>query len=229
MTLVESPMDGFGGHTIPQLHEILGLTKERVRRGLRCKTPAFRLIWAGEDPDGTERARLWYTAQIAMRGGTDACREMLATRQHLQAMRLWHRCSWKAMSITLDVTVMQLEEITFGEEVDIEAYRMVAKSLESVSGRYLRNLAAQERDGARLKVKIAPPKSKTFAEISLLAMGKSIRRRRLAGWLGISFVAEQCDIAEEQLCQVEQGRAPRVLVERVDQMLARMLGETHSI
>lgn len=229
MTLAQSPMDGYAGRTVPELHEILGLNRERVRAGLRCKTPAFRLIWTGEDASGTERARTWYIAQIALRGGPDACQEMQSIRQHLQELRLWNRCSWKAMSSTLDVTVAELEDIANGVQLDLEAYRAVAKGLESVSGRDLRAIASKERQGVIRKVKLDRPKRKTFVEISLLALGKSIRRRRVAGWLGIPFVAEQCGMTEEQLCQIESGKAPKVLADQVSQMLARMLGEKESI
>ena len=55
--------------------------------------------------------------------------------------------------------------------------------------------------------------------------GRSIRQRRLAGYLSSAFVADQCGLTKEQLCEVEMGKAPQALVDQVDQMLARMLGE----
>lgn len=229
MTSAESPINGLRERTVFELHDLLGLTRERVRAALKIKTPKFELIMSGHDREGNDRARHWYIAQIVLRGGPEACTEMVSVRQHLHRVRLWHRCSWKALSILLDVTVAELDSITTGTEVEIDIYRKVAEGLVSIAGRELRKLASQETEGASLKVKKERRKPSTPEGWSLIVQGRSIRQRRIAGFLGIPFVAEHCGVTEKQLCQVEEGRAPRVLVDRVDQMLSRMLGETHWI
>lgn len=215
MSLPPLPTHGCDALTVPELHEILGLTRDSVRQSLRVRNPEFVRMCSGDDPAQLERVREWYINEITMRGGVESCRNASAIRDLLKRKRRWHMVSWKSLATMLDVRVETLDALTQGRERDISKYLKVAESI-----KHLPTLHPRSRvDG------IQGGNSRT-AEDEMTMRGRSIRRRRLAGYLSSAFVADQCGLTKEQLCEVEMGRAPQTLVDHVDGLLARMLGET---
>ena len=215
MTLPPSPIPGCDALTVPELHEILGLKRDRVRQSLRVRNPEFVRMCSGENPAQLERVLKWYMNEITMRGGIESCRQANAIRDMLKRKRRWHMVSWKSFATMLDVRVETLDALTQGRERDLARYLEVAESI-----KHLPTLHPRSRvDGIRVG------KSMT-AEDAMTMRGRSIRRRRVAGYLSSAFVSDQCGLTKEQLCEVEMGRAPQTLVDHVDGLLARMLGET---
>ena len=214
MSLPPLPTNGCDALTVLELHEIVGLNRDTVRKALRVRNPEFVWMCSGEDPDQLERVRVWYINEITMRGGVENCRKANAIRDLLKRKRRWHMVSWKSFARMLDVAVETLHAVSEGKERDITTYLKVAESM-----KHLPTLHPRSRlDGARVS------SSKTALDV-LTMRGRSIRRRRLAGYLSSAFVADQCGLTKEQLCEVEMGKASETLVNQVDRLLARMLGE----
>ena len=214
MSLPPLPTHGCDALTVQELHETLGLTRDSVRQSLRVRNPEFVRMCSGDDPAQLERVRGWYINEITMRGGVESCRKAGAIRDLLKRRRRWHMVSWKSLATLLDVRVETLAAVTIGRERDIATYLKIAESI-----KHLPTLHPRSRvDGIRVG------SSKT-AEDVMTTRGRSIRRRRLGGYLSSGFVADQCGLTKEQLCEVEMGKAPEELVNQVDGLLARMLGE----
>lgn len=214
MSLPALPTHGCDALTVQELHETLGLTRDSVRQSLRVRNPEFVRMCSGDDPAQLERVRGWYINEITMRGGVESCRKASAIRDLLKRKRRWHMVSWKTLATLLDVRVETLAAVTIGRERNIATYLQIAESI-----KHLPTLHPRSRlDGARVS------SSKTAADVMTMR-GRSIRRRRLAGYLSSAFVADQCGLTKEQLCEVEMGKAPEALVNQVDGLLARMLGE----
>ena len=214
MSLPPLPTHGCDALTVQELHETLGLTRDTVRQALRVRNPEFVWMCSGEDPAQLDRVRAWYINEITMRGGVESCRKANAIRDLLKRKRRWHMVSWKSFARMLDVGVETLNAVSQGKERDIATYLKVAESM-----KHLPTLHPRSRlDGARVS------SSKTALDV-LTMRGRSIRRRRLAGYLSSAFVADQCGLTKEQLCEVEMGKASETMVNQVDGLLARMLGE----
>ena len=214
MILPPSPTHGCDALTVQELHEILGLTRDSVRQSLRVRNPEFVRMCSGDDPAQLERVREWYINEITMRGGVESCRKASAIRDLLKRKRRWHMVSWKSLATMLDVRVETLDALSQGRERDIAMYLKVAESIKHLPTLHPRSKV----DGVR----VGNPRT---GEDEITMRGRSIRQRRLGGYLSSAFVADQCGLSKEQLCEVEMGKAPEELVDQVDQMLARMLGE----
>ena len=214
MSLPPLPTHGCDALTVQELHETLGLTRDRVRQSLRVRNPEFVRMCSGEDPAQLARVRGWYINEITMRGGVESCRKATAIRELLKRKRRWHMVSWKTLATLLDVRVETLDAVSQGRERDIATYLKVEESIKHLPTLHPRSKV----DGVRVG------NSKT-AEDVMTMRGRSIRRRRRAGYLSSGFVADQCGLTKEQLCEVEMGKAPEALVDHVDRMLARMLAE----
>ena len=214
MSLPPSPTHGCDELTVQELHEILGLTRDSVRQSLRVRNPEFVRMCSGDDPAQLERVRAWYLNEITMRGGVESCRKASAIRDLLKRRRRWHMVSWKSLATMLDVRVESLASVTIGRERDIARYLKILESIKHLPTLHPRSKV----DGVR----VGNPRT---GEDEITMRGRSIRQRRLAGYLSSAFVADQCGLTKEQLCEVEMGKAPQALVDQVDQMLARMLGE----
>lgn len=214
MSLPPLPTHGCDALTVQELHEILGLTRDSVRQSLRVRNPEFVSICSGDDPAQLERVRRWYINEITMRGGVESCRKATAIRDLLKRKRRWHMLSWKSFATMLDVRVETLDAVSQGRERDIATYLKVEESI-----KHLPTIHPRSRlDGVRVG------NLKTPAD-DITMRGRSIRRRRLGGYLSLAFVADQCGLTKEELCRVEMGKAPQALVDQVDRMLARMLAE----
>ena len=214
MSLPPLPTHGCDELTVQELHEILGLTRDSVRQSLRVRNPDFVRMCSGDDPAQLERVRGWYINEITMRGGVESCRKASAIRDLLKRKRRWHMVSWKSLATMLDVRVESLASVTIGRERDIARYLKILESIKHLPTLHPRSKV----DGVR----VGNPRT---GEDEITMRGRSIRQRRLAGYLSSAFVADQCGLTKEQLCEVEMGKAPQALVDQVDQMLARMLGE----
>ena len=214
MILPPSPTHGCDALTAQELHEILGLTRDSVCQSLRVRNPEFVRMCSGDDPAQLERVREWYINEITMRGGVESCRKASAIRDLLKRKRRWHMVSWKSLATMLDVRVESLASVTIGRERDIARYLKILESIKRLPTLHPRSKV----DGVR----VGNPRT---GEDEITMRGRSIRQRRLAGYLSSAFVADQCGLTKEQLCEVEMGKAPQALVDQVDQMLARMLGE----
>lgn len=214
MSLPPLPTHGCDALTVQELHEILGLTRDSVRQSLRVRNPEFVRMCSGDDPAQLERVRGWYLNEIRMRGGAVNCRKATGIRELLKRKRQFHMVSWKSLATMLDVRVETLDAVSQGRERDIATYLKIAESIKHLPTLHPRSKV----DGVR----VGNPRT---GEDEITMRGRSIRQRRLAGYLSSAFVADQCGLSKEQLCEVEMGKAPQALVDQVDQMLARMLGE----
>ena len=213
MTSKPLQTDGCDALTVGELHAILGLKRDRVRQSLKVRNPEFVQMCSGDDPAQLERVRQWYINEIGVRGGIEDCREATAIRELLKRKRRFHMVSWKSLATMLDVRVDLLDAVSQGRERDIAKYREVAGAIKLLPTFHPRSRV----DGIRVSKKTAGDES--------AMRGRSIRRRRVGGYLSSAFVAQQCGLTKEQLCEVEMGRADPEMTEHVSNLLATMLGE----